>query len=364
MSGGLMVKARPLVEMQTDYRWGAIVRKDATFDNKFLYSVKTTGVFCRPSCAARLPKIENVSFHETCEDAKRAGFRPCKRCRPDQESLRDRHCQKIQHVCAILNEAATMPSLTELAAEAGCSVYHFHRMFKNATGLTPRAYAEAGRMRRMQEQLAQSADVTSAIYDAGFSSSGRFYENSDRALGMTPTQFRAGGKNVEIVFAVAGSNFGNVLVAMTQRGVCAILLGDEQEVLLQDLRRRFPKAALRAGDEAFMRCVEEVIKFVETPSTRLQLPLDIQGTAFQQRVWLELTKIPAGTTASYSEIARSLGLPDGARAVANACAANSIAVAIPCHRVVRSGGDLAGYRWGVERKKELLRRETECSFVE
>lgn len=204
-----------------------------------------------------------------------------------------------------------------------------------------------------------SENVTSAIYQAGYSSSGRFYDRSDKVLGMTPTQYRSGGMNVAIAFAVAECTFGHVLVAMTERGVCAILIGDDADALLQDLKKRFPKATFNCGDQSFLQCVLRVIEFVEAPASQLGLPLDIRGTAFQQRVWLALTKIPAGMTASYAEIARGLGMPDGARAVANACAANSLAVAIPCHRVVRTGGDLAGYRWGIERKRELLRREAD-----
>lgn len=351
--------ARMEIVQESDYRWQAIVRKDSLFDDKFFYGVTTTGVFCRPSCAARLPKAEHVSFHATCEDALRSGFRPCKRCRPDEIALRERQLLKVQQICEMLDRAETIPSLQELAAHAGCSAHHFHRMFKRATGLTPRAYAEAGRTRRMQEQLVVSENVTAAIYEAGFSSSGRFYDKCDKSLGMTPTQFRAGGNNVAIAFALTETTFGHVLVAMTARGVCAILIGEDPAVLLQDLKRRFPKATLTGGDESFLQSVSRVIEFVEAPATHLELPLDIQGTAFQQRVWLALTKIPAGMTASYAEIAKGLGMPDGARAVANACAANSLAVAIPCHRVVRTGGDLAGYRWGIERKRELLRREAD-----
>jgi AraC family transcriptional regulator of adaptative response/methylated-DNA-[protein]-cysteine methyltransferase len=251
-----------------------------------------------------------------------------------------------------------MPSLATLAKRAGLSPYHFHRVFKGVTGVTPRAYAAAHRTRRIRSELEKrSKTVTEAIYDAGFNSGGRFYAASDQLLGMTPTDYRAGGADTEIRFAVGECSLGSILVAQSAKGVCAILLGDEPEVLVRDLQDRFPRATLVGGDAAFEQTVARVVGFVEAPAVGLDLPLDLRGTAFQQRVWQALREIPVGTTASYTEIAARIGMSNGARAVARACGANPLAVAIPCHRVVSTDGSLSGYRWGVERKRNLLRRE-------
>ena len=264
----------------------------------------------------------------------------------------------VAQICRIIDAAEQMPSLTMLAARAGLSPSHFHRIFKSVTGLTPRAYGEATRTRRVRSELARSRTVTDAIYDAGFSSGGRFYEATDAALGMTPTAFRAGGADATIQFAVGQCSLGSILVAQSARGVCAILMGDDPDALVRELQDTFPRAQLVGGDAAFERTVATVIGFVEAPAHGLDLPLDVRGTAFQQRVWKALQAIPAGSTASYAEIAKRIGAPGGARAVAQACAANALAVAIPCHRVVRTDGALSGYRWGVERKRNLLARET------
>lgn len=338
-------------------RWNAVIRRDRAADSQFYYSVKTTGVYCRPSCAARLPRRENVSFHLTCADAERAGFRPCKRCKPDEAPLLERQAAAIAAACRLIENAPEEPSLEVLAKAAGMSRYHFHRIFKSVTGLTPKAYAAAHRQKRVREELARAATVTEAIYDAGFNSNSRFYSAATRMLGMTPTAFREGGVNTTIRFAVGECSLGSILVAATDLGVCAILLGDDPETLLQDLQDRFPSAHLQGGDEQFENIVATVIGFVEAPALGLKLQLDVRGTAFQQRVWQALTEIPPGSTASYAEIAKRLGAPKAMRAVAQACAANPIAVAIPCHRVVRTDGSLSGYRWGIERKRTLLERE-------
>jgi len=340
-----------------EQRWSAVVRRDRAADNQFFYSVKTTGVYCRPSCAARQPRRENVAFHLTCAAAERAGFRACKRCKPEQASLLERQSALIAAACRTIETAEDEPDLDALAQSAGMSRYHFHRTFKAVTGLTPKAYAAAQRHRRVREELVRDKSVTAAIYDAGFNSNGRFYSNAARMLGMTPTEFRAGGANALIRFAVGECSLGAILVAATDIGVCAILLGDDPETLVRDLQDRFPSAQLRGADAQFEQVVATVVGFVEAPALGLNLQLHVRGTAFQQRVWQALSDIPAGSTATYTQIAQRLGQPKAVRAVAQACAANPVAVAIPCHRVVRNDGALSGYRWGVERKRALLERE-------
>ena len=338
-------------------RWAAVAGRDRRADGVFYYSVRTTGVYCRPSCAARLARRENVRFHATCGDAARAGFRPCKRCRPDGQGLGAARAEAVARACRLIEAAEEAPSLDALAAAAGLSRFHFHRVFKTTTGLTPKAFAAAHRARRVRDELSRSDTVTDAIYGAGYNSSGRFYATSSEVLGMTPTDFRAGGDGAAIRFAVGECSLGSILVAATERGVCSILLGDDPDVLARDLQDRFPKARLIGGDRGFERLVAKVVGFVETPALGLDLPLDVRGTAFQQRVWQALREIPAGTTSTYAKVAARIGAPRAVRAVAQACASNAIAVAIPCHRVVRHDGGLSGYRWGVKRKRLLLERE-------
>lgn len=338
-------------------RWAALVHRDSRADDIFFYSVRTTGVYCRPSCAARLARRENVRFHDTSAEAERAGFRPCRRCRPNEPSLSIRRARIVARACRMIEEAEEGPDLAVLAKASGLSRFHFQRVFRAVTGLTPKAYALAHRMNRVREQLKRNPTVTDAIYEAGFNSNGRFYATSDQMLGMTPTDFRQGGARSEIRFAMGECSLGTVLVAASARGVCAILLGDGPEALLRDLKDRFPKARLEAGDRAYEDWVAQVVGFVEAPQVGLDLPLDIRGTVFQRRVWKALQQIPLGATLSYAEVARKVGAPGSARAVAQACARNPLALAIPCHRVVRSDGSLSGYRWGLERKASLLERE-------
>lgn len=338
-------------------RWAAVKARDPSFDGKFYYSVVTTGVYCRPSCAARLPRRENVTFHASCADAERAGFRPCKRCKPNEPSLHDRYATKIAEACRLIEQVEEPPKLADLAQATGLSPYHFHRIFKAVAGVTPKAYAIAHRQKRARENLMGNASVTRAIHAAGFNSSSRFYADSTGFLGMTPTDFRSGGNSADMRFAVGECSLGSILVAASGKGVAAIFLGDDPEVLVRNLQDRFPKANLIGGDRAFENVMATVVGLVEAPETGLALPLDVRGTAFQHRVWQALREIPAGTTATYSEIAERIGMPKAVRAVASACAANKLAVAIPCHRVVRNDGSLSGYRWGVERKRALLARE-------
>lgn len=343
-----------------DPRWDAVQARDAHADGSFVYSVRSTGVYCRPSCAARAARPENVVFHATAAEAERAGFRPCKRCRPDQPSLAEQHAAMVTAACRAIEQAETAPTLEQLAKPAGLSPFHFHRVFRALTGVTPKQYATAHRSRRVRNELERGASVTAAIFDAGYNASSRFYENADRMLGMTPSSYRAGGADSEIRFAIGECSLGAILVAQSARGVCAILLGDDPDALARDLQDRFPKARLIGGDRDYERLVAQVVGFVEAPAIGLDLPLDVRGTAFQQRVWQALREIPVGSTASYSEIARRIGSPGATRAVAQACAANLLAVAIPCHRVVRNDSGLSGYRWGVQRKRALLEREAQA----
>lgn len=343
--------------MQQDPRWAAVLARDPAAEGQFYYSVRTTGVYCRPTCPARAANPENVQFHATRAAAEAAGFRPCRRCKPDQPPLAQQHAAKVVQACRLIENAEHMPSLEQLAQHAGLSRYHFHRVFKHVTGLTPRAYAAAHRARRVRSALDRSATVTAAIFDAGYNASSRFYEQSAQLLGMTPSNYRAGGADTQIRFALGLCSLGSILVASSARGVCAIALGDDPEQLLRELQDRFPNAQLIGGDGAFEQLVAKVVGFIEVPALGLDLPLDVRGSAFQQRVWQALRDIPAGSTLSYSELARRIGSPKAARAVAGACAANPLALAIPCHRVVRSDGALSGYRWGVARKRALLERE-------
>lgn len=355
-------RSAPTVPASTDdHRWEAVRRRDVLADGQFFYSVRTTGVYCRPSCASRIARRENVAFHETREAAERAGFRPCKRCRPDQPSLNQQYARRIAAACRRIETANVAPSLAALAAGAGLSRFHFHRVFKAITGVTPKAYAVAHRNERARRRLAGSTSVTEAIYDSGFNSNAPFYAQAKRTLGMQPRQFRSGGAQLSIRFAIGQCSLGAILVAATDRGVCSIALGDDPDQLARDLQDRFARADLIGGDERFEQLIAQVVGFVEAPHIGLDLPLDVRGTAFQQRVWRALQKIPAGSTVSYATLARRIGAPAAVRAVAQACGANPVAVAIPCHRVVRTDGSLSGYRWGVERKRELLEREKQAS---
>jgi len=340
-----------------DQRWEAVVKRDRRAEGHFVLGVTTTGIYCRPGCPARRPRRENVRFFAHAEEAEGAGFRPCKRCWPNAPSLEERHAAAVARACRLIDSAEEAPDLAALAHEAGMSRYHFHRVFKSATGLTPHAYAAARRAQRVREALQGGATVTEAIHRAGYGSAGRFYDASEEVLGMPPASYRRGGRAETIRFALGECSLGSILVAATGRGVCAILLGDDPETLLRELEDRFAKARLVGGDEAFESMVTRAVALVEAPSLGHDLPLDVRGTAFQQRVWAALRDIPPGSTMSYAEVAARIGAPGAARAVARACATNPAAVVIPCHRVVRRDGGLTGYRWGVERKAALLERE-------
>jgi AraC family transcriptional regulator of adaptative response/methylated-DNA-[protein]-cysteine methyltransferase len=340
-------------------RWNALVQNDPQAEGAFLYAVKTTGVYCRPGCSSRLPNQKNVAFFQTCADAEQAGFRPCKRCQPNAVSPRQQQIEAIANICKLIESSEEALSLKELAAAAGLSQYHFHRLFKEVVGVTPKQYAAAQRAKRIRSELHQETSVTQAIYNSGFETSSSFYQGASNMLGMTPTEYKQGANGIAIQFAVRQSYLGWVLVAATERGICAIEFGDMPDDLINQLQSRFPQAQFREADSTFTNWVEQVVDFVETPQRGFNLPLDIQGTAFQQRVWQILQTIPSGSTASYAAIAQQIGNPKAVRAVARACATNQLAVAIPCHRVVSSDGTLSGYRWGVDRKRALLAREAE-----
>jgi AraC family transcriptional regulator of adaptative response/methylated-DNA-[protein]-cysteine methyltransferase len=350
-------KNQAQVPVESDARWEAVRKRDAGADGTFYYSVKTTGVYCRPSCGARLARPENVEFHASPSAAERAGYRACKRCKPNQPSLTERQAVQVAELCRLIERSEEAPPLEALAAHVGLSVFHTQRLFKSVTSVTPKEYAAAHRAERARGTLQAGGTVTQAIYDSGYGSSARFYEQSNQRLGMTPTKYRAKGAELEIHFAVGQCSLGAILVAATERGVCAILLGDDPEELVHDLERRFARARLVGADEGFERLVAQVVGLVERPASTSELPLDIRGTAFQERVWKALSQIPAGETRTYAELADSIGAPAAVRAVGTACGANPLAVAIPCHRAVRRDGGLAGYRWGIERKRELLARE-------
>jgi len=345
-------------DVANEPRWARIVARDRTADGQLWYSVTTTGVYCRPSCPSRSANPKNVQLHDSLEEAKATGFRPCKRCHPDGLSVDAENVAVVARACRLIEESEEEPSLTNLAAAVGRSPSYFHRRFKAVTGLTPKDYAAARRAAKVREGLTSGNTVTAAIYDAGFNSSGRFYEKSTDMLGMTPSQYRAGGANEEIRFAVGQCSLGAILVASSKKGVVSILIDDEPEALVRALQDRFPNAQLVGADKEYEQLVARVVGLVESPGANVELPLDVRGTVFQRKVWQALRKIPVGKTVSYADIARRIGAPKAVRAVAGACAANNIAVAIPCHRVIRNDGNVSGYRWGVERKRVLLERES------
>ncbi|MGF1621137.1 MAG: bifunctional DNA-binding transcriptional regulator/O6-methylguanine-DNA methyltransferase Ada [Rhodomicrobiaceae bacterium] len=354
LAGNIMVQAKKLDE---DACWSAILERRENASEPFVFAVVTTGIFCRPSCPARRPKRENMRLFRSADEARRAGFRACKRCAPEGRGLPERQADIVAELCRRIEEAEDMPSFADLAEQAGMSAFHLHRLFKRETGVTPKAYMAGVKAQRMRDGLGTAGSVTEAIYEAGYGSSSRFYENADAILGMEPRQFRDGGKHVRISYAVESCWLGKVLIGLTERGVCAILFGDEEKELVSDLKARFPAAGIETAGTGDAARIAEALAAIDEPRLGSHLPLDIAGTAFQQRIWAALRGIKPGKTASYAEIAKRVGAPKAVRAVAGACAANPAAVAIPCHRVVRSDGGLSGYRWGVERKRKLLERE-------
>lgn len=339
-------------------RWQAVATRDASADGRFLYAVNSTGIYCRPSCPSKRPKPANVVYFKNTQTAEAAGFRPCKRCKPDAMPAGEAWQIRIEAACREIENAETPPSLQALARTAGMSTYHFHRRFRQTTGVTPKAYAEGTRRARLQQNLPKAQSVTDAAFAAGYNSSGRFYSAAKQTLGMTPQRYKSGGAGLTLAVATSPCSLGMVLIAATDIGIAAIFLGDNADALQKDLATRFPKATIVAAGKQAAKRVRDVVALIDR-GTSGTLPLDIQGTAFEHKVWSALRDIPLGATASYSEIATRIGAPTATRAVARACAANKIAVAIPCHRVIASDGKLTGYRWGIDRKRQLLDRERE-----
>ncbi len=347
------------VPYQTDaQRWQAIVARDKQADSHFVYAVPSTGIYARPSAASRRPNKGHVRYFDTAKQAEQAGFRASRHKHADRQQQSDQRHDLIVQACRLIETQNPAPKLEELADSLGISPYHFHRIFKAQTGLTPHAYAKAHRSQRLRHELDKAGQsITDAIYEAGYGTHSQFYDESHTMLGMPAKTFRKQGQGSIIRFAIAQCSLGALLVAESERGICAISLDDDPKSLLEQLQDRFKAAELIGADPQFNKRVAQVVAMVEEPAVGLSLPLDIQGTAFQQRVWELLRHIPVGQTLSYTELAERLGMPNGARAVARACASNTLAIVIPCHRVVRQSGDLAGYRWGLERKKTLLERE-------
>jgi AraC family transcriptional regulator of adaptative response/methylated-DNA-[protein]-cysteine methyltransferase len=343
-----------------DDRWNAVVRNDLRANGVFFYAVKTTGVYCLPSCSSRPPKRSNVEFFGTSDQAEGKGYRACKKCKPESFSG-NKIPDAVVQACNLIDNAEEPLSLDTVAEVVGLSPFYFHRLFKKTVGVTPKAYAATQRAERFREGLRGKQTVTEAIYDAGYGASSRCYETVGDNLGMTPTQYMKGGVGQTIQFAVVECSLGWVAVAATERGICMIEFGDDAEGLTKELAARFAEAKLRENEPMFLDWVSQVVAFVESPSQGLDLPLDIQGTVFQCKVWEALQRVPVGTTATYAAIAEQIGKPTAARAVAGACAANKLAVAIPCHRIVRNDGTMSGYRWGTGRKRELLDREAEAT---
>jgi AraC family transcriptional regulator of adaptative response/methylated-DNA-[protein]-cysteine methyltransferase len=339
---------------QNDNHWQQVMARDARQDGRFVFAVRTTGVYCRPSCPSRRPRRDSVEFFHGPREAERAGYRACLRCKPTEISSQ---AQYVLRARQLLDNAEGVMTLAQLSKLVGLSPFHLQRLFKRATGLSPREYQSARRMQHVKTELRKGEDVTTALYDAGFSSPSRLYEKSGQQLGMTPGTYRRGGAGATITFAMVPTPLGRMLVAATERGLCAVRFGDSASELERDLRNEFHAAELHRDDAALRRYIEPLLAALNGEKTTIDLPLDVRATAFQQRVWETLRHIPRGETRSYTEIAREIGDPNAVRAVARACASNPVALAVPCHRVVRSDGDLAGYRWGIERKKRLLAAE-------
>ncbi|WAD31438.1 bifunctional DNA-binding transcriptional regulator/O6-methylguanine-DNA methyltransferase Ada [Citrobacter braakii] len=340
-----------------DDRWQSVVDRDVAADGQFVFAVQTTGIFCRPSCRAKHALRKNVSFFADARQALAAGFRPCKRCQPDKDSAQQHRLEKIAHACQLLEQESPL-TLGELAQQVAMSPYHLHRLFKATTGMTPKAWQQSWRARRLRDALAKGVPVTQAIFNAGFPDSSSYYRKADQTLGMTAKQFRKGGDNVSVRYTLSDCSLGRCLVAESERGICAILLGDDDATLVADLHELFPAAQDVQADTDFQQRVREVIAAINARDAPLSLPLDIRGTAFQQQVWQALRAIPCGETMSYQQLASAIGKPKAVRAVASACGANKLAIVIPCHRVIRGDGALSGYRWGIARKALLLQRET------
>jgi len=338
--------------------WTAVINRDSGYDGRVFFGVRSTGIYCRPSCPARRPRREQVVFFQLPETAERAGFRSCKRCKPRNARTADPQIEVVRRACQYIADHSDKHStLEDLSAHTGVSPYHLQRIFKRIVGISPRQYADAMRLEQFKTGVKSGATVTAAMYDAGYGSSSRLYESAQDKLGMTPANYRRGGKEMKITYAIVNCPFGRLLVAGTQKGVCAVRLGDTDEILKTDLLSEFPAAEVTRDDRGLGTWVAQISNHLEGKRPHLDLPLDVQATAFQWTVWEKLREIPYGSTRSYSEVARAIGRPSATRAVARACATNPVALVIPCHRVVREDKSLGGYRWGIERKKALLKQE-------
>ena len=338
-------------------RWQAVLARDSGADGVFVYAVRSTSIYCRPSCPSRRPRRDRVAFFETPAQARHAGFRACRRCNPDASVVADPWIDKIRRATEYLSNVDGHPSLATLAARLGGSPYHLQRNFKRLVGVTPREYAEACRLRRVKSGLRRGGPVTAAMYDAGYASSSRFYEGAVPKLGMSPSTYRSGGAGMMIRFTIADSPLGRLLVAATPRGVCAVAMGAADRDLSAALADEYPAATIAADHRGLARWTNAILAHLAGRRPRLDLPLDVQATAFQWQVWQALEAIPYGETRTYSDVARAIGRPKAVRAVARACATNRVALVVPCHRVVPAAGGVGGYRWGPSRKKTLLARE-------
>jgi AraC family transcriptional regulator of adaptative response/methylated-DNA-[protein]-cysteine methyltransferase len=354
--------------VDSDLRWHAVETRDSFADGAFVYAVLSTGIYCRPSCPSKKPRRAQVLFFRVPEDAERKGYRPCLRCRPAQAEQRDpkaaavaRVCRHIETVLADPNSAGDENALKlrALASRAGISAHQLGRAFRRLMGITPRQYADSLRMRRLKSRLKKGDDVTTALYDAGFGSSSRLYERAPQQLGMTPATYRRGGEGMQIRYTLAASPLGHVLVAATKRGISAIYLSENDATLESELRREYPRAQIERDRHGLENWVRQIVAHLRGREPRLDLPTDVQATAFQRRVWEELRRIPYGTTRTYTQVARAIGQPTAVRAVARACATNPVSIVVPCHRVVREDGNLAGYRWGISRKEALIAHESQ-----
>jgi AraC family transcriptional regulator of adaptative response/methylated-DNA-[protein]-cysteine methyltransferase len=339
--------------------WKAVQQRDAKQNGQFFYGVITTGVYCRPSCRSRKPLRKNVRFYASPADAEKDGLRPCLRCRPLISGAQDPLAVRMQEICRLLESHSDEPlQLGHLAQRAGLSTFHFQRSFKAAVGVTPKQYLQAFRLKNLKHNLKVSKDVTQAVYDAGYGSSSRVYENADTRLGMTPSQYRQGGRNVTISYASQNSALGTMLIGATDRGLCFIQFGESQKHLLASLKKEYPAANVQAMEKSshpeFVKWMEALARHLEGSQPHLDLPVDIRATSFQMRVWNYLQSIPYGEVQSYTEVAAGIGHPSAVRAVATACARNTLAILIPCHRVIRGNGALGGYRWGLARKRTLI----------
>lgn len=345
--------------MKTDERmWQAVAAKDSRFDGQFVFAVSSTKVYCRPSCPSRRPRRENVTFFEFADAAEQAGFRACLRCEPRRSGDVDSRVEMVQRVCRLLDASQTETvKLADLAADAGVSTFHLQRTFKRIMGISPRQYLTARRFGNFKTLVREGEPVTQALYDSGFNSSSRLYEHAPQELGMTPATYGRGGRGINISYTIAASPLGQLLVAVTDRGVCAVRMGDTEAELEKDLSAEFPAATIRRDDSALREPVKKILNHLANKEPQLDLPLDIRSTAFQRQVWEKLRAIPYGRTVSYGEVAKSLGKPGAVRAVGRACATNPVALVIPCHRVVREDQTLGGYRWGLERKQKLIDHE-------